>query len=61
MFTSFSLKRTSCGRFFALLLLAVFRHIRDVIAVKITQFLARTSSVSFDQLYVAARAEGELP
>lgn len=37
--------------------LAAFRHIRDLIAVKINQFLERQPSVSFEQLYTAARAE----
>lgn len=37
--------------------LAAFRHIRDLIAVKINQFLGRQPSVSFEQLYTAAKAE----
>lgn len=37
--------------------LAAFRHIRDLIAVKIAQFLERTPASSFEQLYAAARAE----
>lgn len=37
--------------------LAAFRHIRDLIATKIDHFLDRTPSTSFEQLYVAAKAE----
>lgn len=37
--------------------LAAFRHIRDLIAVKISQFLDRQPSFSFGQLYAAAKAE----
>jgi arsenate reductase len=37
--------------------LAAFRHIRDLIAVKITQFLGHRPSVSFEQLYAAAKVE----
>jgi arsenate reductase len=37
--------------------LAAFRHIRDLIAVRINQFLGRQPFVSFEQLYTAARAE----
>lgn len=37
--------------------LAAFRHIRDLIAAKITQFLGHNSSISFEQLYAAAKAE----
>jgi arsenate reductase len=37
--------------------LAAFRHIRDLIAVKINQFLGRQPSGSYEQLYTAARAE----
>ena len=37
--------------------LAAFGHIRDLIAVKINQFLGRQPSVSFEQLYTAAKAE----
>jgi arsenate reductase len=37
--------------------LAAFRHVRDLIATKIGQFLDRTPSISFEQLYVAAKAE----
>jgi arsenate reductase (thioredoxin) len=37
--------------------LAAFRHIRDLIAVKIDQFLDRKPSFSLEQLYTAARAE----
>jgi arsenate reductase (thioredoxin) len=37
--------------------LAAFRHTRDLIAVKINQFLGRNPSRSREQLYVAARVE----
>jgi arsenate reductase len=37
--------------------LAVFRHIRDQIAAKITQFLDQQPSLSLEQLYAAARKE----
>jgi arsenate reductase len=37
--------------------LAAFRHIRDLIAAKIGQFLDRKPSFSFEQLYAAAKAE----
>lgn len=37
--------------------LATFRHIRDLIAAKINQFLGHNSSMSFEQLYLAAKAE----
>ena len=37
--------------------LAAFRHIRDLIAVKITQFLGHHPSASLQQLYAAADAE----
>ncbi|EFH86885.1 arsenate reductase ArsC [Ktedonobacter racemifer] len=37
--------------------LATFRHIRDLIAVKINQFLDRQPSFSYAQLYAAAKAE----
>ncbi|HYL44189.1 MAG TPA: arsenate reductase ArsC [Ktedonobacteraceae bacterium] len=37
--------------------LAAFRHIRDLIAAKITQFLGYNSAFSFEQLYAAAKAE----
>ncbi len=37
--------------------LAAFRHIRDLIAAKIDQFLERKPTLSFEQLYAAARAE----
>lgn len=37
--------------------LAAFRHIRDLIAAKIDQFLDRKPSVSYEQLYAAAKAE----
>ncbi len=37
--------------------LAAFRHIRDLIALKITQFLGRDPSFSLEQLYAAAKAE----
>jgi arsenate reductase len=37
--------------------LAAFRHIRDLIAVKISQFLGRNPLYSLEQLYVAAKAE----
>jgi arsenate reductase len=37
--------------------LAAFRHIRDLIAVKISQFLGRNPSFSLEQLYMAAKAE----
>lgn len=37
--------------------LAEFRHIRDLIALKIDQFLGRQPSRSIEQLYAAAKAE----
>ncbi|GAC1465843.1 MAG: arsenate reductase ArsC [Ktedonobacteraceae bacterium] len=37
--------------------LAAFRHIRDLIAAKIDQFLERQPAFSLEQLYTAARAE----
>lgn len=37
--------------------LAAFRHIHDLIAAKIDQFLDRKPVLSFEQLYVAAKAE----
>jgi arsenate reductase len=37
--------------------LAAFRHIRDLIAAKIDQFLDRKPSVSYERLYAAAKAE----
>jgi len=37
--------------------LAAFRHIRDLIAVKITRFLGHNPSFSLEQLYTAAKAE----
>jgi arsenate reductase (thioredoxin) len=37
--------------------LEVFRNIRDLIAVKINQFLGRAPTVSLGQLYSAAKAE----
>jgi arsenate reductase len=37
--------------------LAAFRHIRDLIATKINQWLSRQPSFSFEQLYAAAKAE----
>jgi arsenate reductase len=37
--------------------LAVFRHIRDHIAAKITRFLDRQPSLSLELLFAAARAE----
>lgn len=37
--------------------LAAFRRIRDLIATKIDQFLARTPSLSLEELYAAAKAE----
>jgi arsenate reductase len=37
--------------------LAAFRHIRDLIATKIDQFLAHTPSFSLEELYTAAKAE----
>jgi arsenate reductase len=37
--------------------LAAFRHIRDLIAIKIDQFLERKPTLSFEQLYAAAKAE----
>lgn len=36
--------------------LAAFRHIRDLIAAKINQFLEYTPALSLEQLYIAARA-----
>ncbi|GCF07508.1 arsenate reductase ArsC [Dictyobacter arantiisoli] len=37
--------------------LAAFRHIRDLIATKIDQFLERKPALSYTQLYAAAKAE----
>ena len=37
--------------------LAAFRHIRDLIAAKIDHFLERNPSLSYAQLYAAAKAE----
>jgi arsenate reductase (thioredoxin) len=37
--------------------LAAFRHIRDLIAAKIAQFLERKPAFSFEHLYAAAKAE----
>lgn len=37
--------------------LAAFRHIRDLIAAKIAQWLSRKPALSFEQLYAAAKAE----
>lgn len=37
--------------------LAAFRHIRDLIAAKIAQFLEHKPAHSFEQLYAAAKAE----
>jgi arsenate reductase (thioredoxin) len=37
--------------------LAAFRHIRDLIASKITRFLGHDPSISFEQLYAVAKAE----
>ncbi len=37
--------------------LAAFRHIRDLIAAKLDQFLERKPSFSDEQLYAAAKAE----
>jgi arsenate reductase len=37
--------------------LAAFRHIRDLIAVKINLFLGRRPDLSLEQLYAAAKAE----
>jgi arsenate reductase len=37
--------------------LAAFRRVRDLIAAKIEEFLARNPSLSGEQLYIAARAE----
>jgi arsenate reductase len=37
--------------------LAAFRHIRDLIAAKINQWLSRKPSFSYAQLYAAAKAE----
>jgi arsenate reductase len=37
--------------------LAAFRHIRDLIKVKISRFLGHNSSFSLEQLYAAAKAE----
>jgi arsenate reductase len=39
--------------------LAAFRHIRDLIAAKISRFLGHTSSFSLEQLYAAAKIEGQ--
>lgn len=39
--------------------LAAFRHIRDLMAAKIDQFLERKPADSFEQLYAAARTEEE--
>lgn len=37
--------------------LAAFRHIRELIATKITRFLGQDASFSLDQLHAVARAE----
>jgi arsenate reductase (thioredoxin) len=37
--------------------LAVFRHVRDLIATKINRFLAREPSQSLEQLHAAGKAE----
>lgn len=37
--------------------LTAFRHIRDLIAVKISRFLGHNPSSSFEQLYAVAKAE----
>jgi arsenate reductase (thioredoxin) len=37
--------------------LAAFRHVRDLIAAKINQFLAREPAQSLEQLHAAGRAE----
>ena len=37
--------------------LAAFRHIRDLIATKIRQFLGRQPATSLEQLYAAAKAQ----
>jgi arsenate reductase len=37
--------------------LAAFRHVRDLIAAKINQFLARNPSLSLERLHAAGRAE----
>ncbi len=37
--------------------LAAFRHIRDLVALKITRFLGHNPSFSLEQLYVTAKAE----
>jgi arsenate reductase (thioredoxin) len=39
--------------------LAAFRHVRDLIAARITQFLGHNPSSSLEQFYAAARAEGQ--
>jgi len=40
--------------------LAAFRHIRDLIATKINQFLGHSPSSSFQHLYAAAKAEEQV-
>ena len=40
--------------------LAAFRHVRDLIAVKINQFLAHKPAQSLEQLYAAGKAEETL-
>jgi arsenate reductase len=37
--------------------LAAFRHIRDLIAFRLTQFLGQHPSISLEQLYAAAQAQ----
>ena len=37
--------------------LAAFRHIRDLIAIRLTQFLGHHPSTSFEQFYAAAQAQ----
>lgn len=37
--------------------LAAFRHIRDLIAAKVSRFLEQSSSFSLEQLYATAQAE----
>jgi arsenate reductase (thioredoxin) len=39
--------------------LAAFRHIRDLIGVRINQFLGLHPATSFEQLYAAAKAQEE--
>jgi arsenate reductase (thioredoxin) len=40
--------------------LAAFRHIRDLIAVRLNQFLGLHPATSLEQLYAAAKAQEEL-